>query len=145
MGGVGIVYTMCNKDNASYNAAGVALPCLWKSKVFSMNADNYKKYVEKLHLTLTPESSKNKVVISYETDEGYEGSIRTCFLKTFDFGHIDFGNFTFNTSRLPQVFSEIIKAKKITFFQLVLTCDDDESASSVANIIVKFMYQNENR
>ena len=141
----GLVFKMLTPEVGLYSNNGVAYTSTWKSKMFSMDADDYQKMINEIVYTLTPESARNKATMSYESDHGYVSDVHTGRVVVFNYGDIDFSDFTFNTSSLPKVFVKKIKLKKITFFQLIFTNATAGEAMSIVNILIKYIYQSKNK
>jgi hypothetical protein len=141
----GLVYKF-NKDfnnMNSFNDDGVAINAYWKSKALTFNADERLKTVDSMFIGINP-MSRTSVDISYESDKvsGPIGSDEPIKFSLFDFNTIDFSNLSFRSSQFPQEVKRMIKAKKITHFQLVLKNSNLNEGLTVLSLGIKYIYGN---
>jgi hypothetical protein len=142
----GIVYRFKREyEGNAYNDDGQPILSYWRSKQLTFGAEEMKKYIDSMYLTLKP-ASKTSVEIFYSTDQkenvpvGFDKQLN---FNLFDFNNIDFNNFTFYSSEFPKVVKVKIKAKKAIVFQLFLQNNElDESFSLLA---LGIEYRNQNK
>ncbi|WP_416731371.1 phage tail fiber protein [Fictibacillus sp. JL2B1089] len=134
----GLIY----KFDDSFNDDGQPIKAHWKSKPFTFNADEFRKYVDSLYLGIKP-SGKTSVDVSYETDlkkTTIKGSKPIQF-NLFSFKQINFNNFSFKSTSFHKTAKIKIKAKKITHFQLTLSNDKLDESLTILSMAIKYRYQ----
>ena len=110
---------------------GELLPidCYWESGAMSFGADYQRKYSAMLWLGIKPEAHA-AIDVSVMTDKSVSYPTKSVSYSLFDFEHVDFSNWTFETNDKPQMRRLKIKAKKFVFYKLVLkSCTSATSAT----------------
>lgn len=115
------------------------IDCYWESGSMSFGMDYQRKYSAMIWLGIKPES-KASVHVTVLTDKSstYQEKVVSSSLATF--GHVNFGHWTFATSRKPFMKRLKIKAKKFVFYKLILKSIESETTATVvsADIRVRF-------
>jgi hypothetical protein len=141
----GLVYRFKkNADGDAYNDDGVAINAYWKSKQLTFNADEMRKYVDSLYFSLKP-ATKTSVDLYYSSDKKENILItgnQNVQFNLFDFGNMDFANFTFFFSNFPKVVKSKVKAKQVTHFQLMIQNNKVDESLAVLSLAIDFRYQN---
>lgn len=138
----GLVYKFKKPtDELLFEYDGVAYESYWYGKIFSFEADNYKKLVERVDLVLSPSYTRNSCELYIKTNKKEETFIKEYRLVIFDFNDIDFGDFDFLLSSLPQPYGKKVKAKKIIYFQPILKCSKKNEGMTINNITLKYLLQ----
>ena len=128
-------------DELLFEYDGLAYESYWYGKIFSFEADNYKKLVERVDLVLSPSYTRNSCNLYVKTNKKEETFIKEYRLVIFDFNDIDFGDFDFLLSSLPQPFGKKVKAKKIIYFQPILKCSKKNEGCTVNNLTLQYLIQ----
>lgn len=140
----GMVYRMLKTTETNlYQADGQSINAYWKSKVLSMDADHFKKLVEKVFWTMKPSSIRNSADLYYISDKKVSELLKQSRIVLFDFRDIDFSDFSFLLSDLPQFFVKKVKAKKVVYFQVIFKNNRLSEGMSITNVTIKFIYQSE--
>jgi hypothetical protein len=144
----GLVYRFKKEyDGTAFNDDGVAINAYWKSKPLTFEADEMTKYVNGLYFSLKP-ASQTSVELYYSSDKKENVAInagKPIQFNLFDFGNIDFANFTFYTSNFPKEVHTKVKAKQITHFQLTIKNSKLNESLTVLSLGIDYRYQNKVR
>lgn len=144
----GLVYRFKKEyDSEAYNDDGAPINAHWMSKPLTFEADEMRKYIDGLYFTLKP-SSKTSVNLYYTSDKKENVPITTnkaIQFNLFDFGNLDFANFTFYFSNFPQGVRIKVKAKQITHFQLMLQNNQLNESLTVLSLGIEFRFQSKVR
>lgn len=139
----GLVYKFCKStDSIQYENDGQAYESNWYSKVFSFDADNYKKMVERVDFTLSPTISRNSANMYIKTNKKEETFIKEYRIVAFNFNNVDFNDYSFLLSNFSQPFGKKVKAKKIIYFQVIFKCVKIHEAMTLNNITLQYLIQN---
>ena len=128
-------------DELLFENDGASYESYWYGKIFSFDADNYKKLVERVDLVLSPSYTRNSCNLYIKTNKKEETFIKEYRLVIFDFNDIDFGDFDFLLSSLPQPFGKKVKAKKIIYFQPILKCSKKNEGCTINSITLQYLLQ----
>ncbi len=105
---------------ASYNDNGVAISAIWSTPTFYGNEFSYNKNFSYFSILLGPSvKSSCKIWAIYDNQRELILDYAD-ILKYFDFSNIDFGAFTFNVDKTPQVAEDKIKINKVDKVQFIL-------------------------
>lgn len=115
------------------------IDCYWESGAMSFGQDYKRKYSAMLWLGIKPEGHAS-VDVSIMTDRSGSFPTKSVAYALFDFEHIDFSDFTFETNDKPQMKRLKIKAKKFVFYKLLLKSKTNNTGVTVtsADIRVRF-------
>lgn len=140
----GLVYRFKKDyDQDAYNDDGAAINAYWKSKQLTFGADEYKKYVNSLYLSLKP-ATKTSVDLFYSSDLRENVPIildKPLNFNLFDFNNLDFNNFSFYSSTFPKVVKVKVKAKKVVIFQLMIQNNKLDESLSILSLGVEYRMQ----
>lgn len=138
-------------DAAVRDFNGQAITAIWEMSFYDFNAEYILKYVNQMWISLKPDT-KSSLDVFWQTDKDPN------YISFLDFNEIDFSNFTFstpsstigynlldygkinyrrwtyNTDNSPQPFGIKLKAKKFTYFKIILYNDDIYDSSTVLSI-----------
>lgn len=138
----GLVYKFKKPtDELLYEYDGASYESYWYGKVFSFEADNYKKLVERVDLVLSPTYTRNSCELWLKTNKKEEMFVKEYRLVLFDFNDMDFGDFDFLLSSFGQPSGKKVKAKKIIYFQPIFKCSKLHEAMTVNNIGLQYLLQ----
>jgi len=117
----GMVYRFKKKtDSLPYNDNGAVIDAYFKGISTTFDKDSKTKLVQGVNIMMKP-FSRAQITTEYATEEGYSFNVQQDRMDLIDFGNVDFGNFTFDTSRSPKDFKvRIDDARNIQRFQIVL-------------------------
>lgn len=122
-------------DEEAMTYDGTTISAVWESGFMNFGVEWLSKFIQRLFTSLKPEL-KSRVDITYETDKGNESDTYTAEYHLIDFDDVDFDDFTFDCSYNPQPFKFKIRAKKIDYFKLILTNDQDDYGAIVLSITI---------
>jgi hypothetical protein len=97
------------------------------------------KFVDEMYISIQP-SVSTSVDVTYETDRNPLSQVYTAAINLFTFNNINFGNFTFLTSVVPQPFRLKIRAKKFVYFKLNLDNDTNDEKLTVLSINLQYSF-----
>lgn len=144
----GIVYRFkkSTSDTNSYMDDGQPINAYWKSKPLTFGSDEHYKYVDSLYFAMKP-ASATSIDLYYISDRKESGLLggKPVQFKLFDFGNMDFSNFTFIFSTFPKETKIKIKAKKITHFQLLIKNEKPNESLAVLSMGISYRYQSKVR
>jgi hypothetical protein len=126
-----------NADLKSDNGANI--DAHWESGFYDFEAEYLQKFIDEMWISLQP-SVNTSVDITYETDRDASSQTYDAEIKLFTFEDVDFANFTFLTSVVPQPFRFKIKAKKFVYFKLKLDNNANNEKLTVLSINLAYNY-----
>jgi hypothetical protein len=109
---------------------GLSINGHWESGFYDFEAEYLQKFIDEMWISIQP-SVKTAVNITYQTDRNPLSQVYTASINLFTFDNINFGEFTFLTSVVPQPFRIKIKAKKFVYFKLNLDNDTNDEKLTV--------------
>lgn len=115
------------------------IPCYWESGSMSFGMDYQRKYSAMLWLGITPQP-KASIDVTVRTDRSASLNEKVVSTELFSFGHVNFADFVFYTSRQPKMKRLKIKAKKFVYYKLILKSETDDTTATVvaADFRVRF-------
>jgi len=119
---IGMIYRMMDKatDDYPYNDNGSAINAYFKGIFTTFGADHLTKLVQSLIITMKP-FGRAKLTVEYATEEGASGVIHTEDMNLIDYDDIDYGDFSYDTSRSAKAFKvRVDDARNIQRFQITL-------------------------
>jgi hypothetical protein len=134
-------------DGEAYNDDGAPINAYWKSKPLTFDADEMTKYVNGLYFSLKP-ASQTSIELYYSSDKDENVAIipsKPIQFNLFDFGNLDFANFTFYFSNFPKEVHEKVKAKQITHFQLMIQNNKLNESLTLLSLGIDYRYQTKTR
>jgi hypothetical protein len=139
----GLVYRFKKDyDVAAYNDDGVAIDAYRKSKLLTFKAEEVKKYIDSIYMSLKP-ATQTSVDFYYSSDKKEDVRITgdPIHFNLFDFNNIDFNNFSFYVSDFPKTVKMKVKAKQVTHFQLMLQNNKLDESLSILSLGIEYRYQ----
>ena len=118
---------------------GEAIDAYWESGSMSFNQDYMRKYAAMLWIGIKPEP-RGEVHVTVQTDRKsvYTEKVVTAHMATFV--DADFGNWSFNTNRKPQMKKLKIKAKKFVFYKLIFESNSADTTTTVLAADIRVRY-----
>ena len=116
-----------------------AIDCHWESGSMSFGMDYQRKYSAMLWLGIKPES-RALVEVTVQTDKNADYQQKEVVTHLFGFDNVDFGDFTFDTNRKPQMKRLKIKAKKFVYYKLILKSSNTNAAATVTSADVRVRF-----
>ena len=102
----------------------------WESGYMSFGADYLRKYSSTLWVSMLPEPS-SKMSITVKTDRSDEYMVKSAGRPLFDFGAVDFSNFSFLSNRAPKIQRIKLKVKKFVYYKLIFRVDTPGARATV--------------
>lgn len=115
---------------------GVAIPAQWASGSMAFEKDFRRKYSAMLWVGIKPESGA-KVEVSVQTDRKADFSKQIVSRAIATFSPANFARWSFKTGRRPQMTRLKIKAKKFTYYKLLLTLEDAAATCTVVSADIR--------
>jgi hypothetical protein len=144
----GLVYKFKKETEVNaFQDDGATINAYWRSKPLTFEADEMKKYVDSLYLSLKP-ASKTSVDLYYTSNLKENILInqgKNLTFNLFDFNSMDFANFTFFFSTFPKEIKEKVKAKQITHFQLMIQNNKLDESLTILSLGIDYRYQSKIR
>lgn len=103
----------------------------WESGSMDFDAEWREKHSALLWVSIQPELQA-RINVSAASNRKSEYATKVVQANVFQFEHVDFNHWSFNTNTNPQVEREKIKVKKATYYKLIFS---SVSASSTATIL----------
>jgi hypothetical protein len=122
-------------DNEEFNDNGEIVDAEWEMGYYGWNIEWLRKYINKTWVALKPEA-KSHIDVSWETDRVTEPAVIPIDVNNIDYGNIDYGNWTYSSVYNPKPVRVRTKAKKWTYFKLLLKNDKIDSGASVLSIVM---------
>lgn len=120
-------------DETNRDDNGVAFTRRWESGFYDFGAEWLRKYVNRLWLSLKPET-KSRVKIQYQTDKSGYSRVYEAIYNLIDFTRTDFEHFSFKTNYNPQPFRFKIKAKKFAYIKVILFNDSAQEIETILSV-----------
>lgn len=141
----GDVYVMnkfSDSDNTN-NFDGRAIESYWYSKMFSMDRSNFHKMIDSISVTLAPVTAMSSVDIYYSTNKKTEKFVKRLSIRTSNFQGVDFSDFSFSVSNLPQSVNREVNIDDIIYFQIILKNSELSVGMAISNITVPYFFAGE--
>ena len=126
-------------SDAFRSDCGEAIDARWESGNMHFGADFMRKYSAMLWIGLVP-THAGSMTVTVMTDRKADFSKKLVFRNSAAFDHANFAHWSFNTNKRPYMTRLKLKAKKFTYYKLILTNDDADTTAAVtsADIRVRF-------
>jgi hypothetical protein len=111
-----VCYFKKDGEQLAYRDIDQAIIWHWYGKNFAMGMDERRKLIEKLFVSIKPDSATSGELY-YITDQVASDMIAKIEMNLFDYSNVNYANFSYLISQFPQVTMTKIKAKKIVYFQ----------------------------
>lgn len=115
-------------DEALKTYDGNIINATWEMGYFNFGVEWLRKFIQRIFVTILPRI-KTHVDITYKTDRSGQSDVITARYGLTNFDHMNFAAFSFSTNYSPQPFKFKVRAKKIDYFKLILTNNDDDTAT----------------
>jgi hypothetical protein len=141
----GIIYVFKEVgETGTFNDDGAAINAYWKSKLLNFGADEFYKNIYGVMFSLGTDtrSSADLYYITNVTEIQKAGTMR---MDLFDFANIDFANFSFIISSLPQEANMHVKTIKTIYFQIMLKNDRVDENMPILSVGVQYKLTKEVR
>lgn len=120
-------------SDAYRNDCGEMIEARWESGNMAFRADYRRKYSAMMWIGLVP-LWNSELLVTLRTDRKTDFSQKIVSYNASTFEHMNFAKFTFRTRRTPEMKRLKIKAKKFTYYKLVLTCENTDNPNSTAEV-----------
>ena len=127
--------TNSNSYDAPVTAGGEKLPieAVWESGYMHFGADYLRKYSSDIWVSALPQAS-SAMVITAATDRRDEYAQKRVGNNILDWSNIDFGHFSFSTSRAPKLRRVKLKVKKFVYYKLIFLVNEPGARAAVLSI-----------
>lgn len=127
-------------QDSTFDFDGEAISSYWYSKVFYMDRANYMKMIDEISVTLVPFTALASVDIYYSTERRLEKFIKRVSARTMDFRGVDFNNFSFEVSNLPQSLNRSLNIEDVVYFQIILKNSEKGVGMAISNITIPYFF-----
>lgn len=117
-------------QKAALDDDGKAINARWESGAMSFGRDAWRKYSSTLWVGMKPQSS-TYLEVSVTTDRKADSAVKTVITSSGGFSTWDFRTFSFKASAMSFVKKLKIKAKKFTYYKLVLASNEAGTTATV--------------
>ena len=121
------------------NDIGSAISARWSSGNMAFGADYRRKYSAMLWVGISPVAG-GELGVTIETDRKADFSKKIVSKNMATFTKANFGNWSFATSRRPEMERLKLKAKKFTYYKLIFTNDSANTTATVTSADVRVRY-----
>ena len=121
------------------NDIGSAISARWASGNMAFGADYRRKYSAMLWVGISPVAG-GELGVTIETDRKADFSKKIVSKNMATFTKANFGNWSFATSRRPEMERLKLKAKKFTYYKLIFTNDSANTTAAVTSADVRVRY-----
>ena len=128
---------LVSRNNRTDN--GTEITGYWASGSEPFDREFMRKYSAMLWVVLKPEL-RSRVMVTVETDRKSDHAKKVAASSVFSFGSADFRRWSFNTNRKPHTTKLKIKAKKFTYYKLVLEYDGTNTTATVVAADMRIRY-----
>ena len=126
-------------SDAFRNDCGEAIDARWESGNMHFGADFMRKYSAMLWIGLVP-THAGSMTVTVMTDRKADFSKKLVFRNSAAFDHANFAHWSFNTNKRPYMTRLKLKAKKFTYYKLILTNDDADTTATVTSADVRVRF-----
>lgn len=113
---------------------GAPIEAVWEMEFFDSGVEYLRKFMNRTYISLSP-SERSWVEVYFETNKSEAGTTPIdIYYSNIDFEDIDFNDFTFEGNYNPQPFRCKTKAKKWTYFKLILKNEKERYGALVLSI-----------
>lgn len=119
--------------------SGAPIDACWESGAMDFDRDWRVKYTAELWLSLKPES-QGRLEVTLKSNRKTQYPRKTAAAGLVTFARADFGHWSFSTNRQAQVQRVRLKARKVTFWKLVLESCSATAAATVLAADVRVRY-----
>ena len=128
---------LISRNNRTDN--GTEITGYWASGAEPFDREFMRKYSAMLWVVLKPEL-RSQVTVTVETDRKSDHSKKVAASSVFSFGSADFRRWSFNTNRKPHTTRLKIKAKKFTYYKLILEYSGTNTTATVVAADMRIRY-----
>lgn len=121
------------------NDCGDPISARWASGNMAFGADYRRKYSAMLWVGISP-AAGGELGVTIETDRKADFSKKIVSKNMATFTKANFGNWSFATSRRPEMERLKLKAKKFTYYKLIFTNDSANTTATVTSADVRVRY-----
>lgn len=121
------------------NDCGDSISARWASGNMAFGADYRRKYSAMLWVGISPVTG-GELGVTIETDRKADFSKKIMSKNMATFTKANFGNWSFATSRRPEMERMKLKAKKFTYYKLIFTNDSANTTATVTSADVRVRY-----
>ena len=121
------------------NDCGDPISARWASGNMAFGADYRRKYSAMLWVGISPVTG-GELGVTIETDRKADFSKKIVSKNMSTFTKANFGNWSFSTSRRPEMERLKLKAKKFTYYKLIFTNDSANTTATVTSADVRVRY-----
>ena len=121
------------------NDCGEPISARWASGNMAFGADYRRKYSAMLWVGISPVTG-GELGVTIETDRKADFSKKIVSKNMATFTKANFGNWSFATSRRPEMERLKLKAKKFTYYKLIFTNDSANTTATVTSADVRVRY-----
>ena len=121
------------------NDCGDSISARWASGNMAFGADYRRKYSAMLWVGISPVAG-GELGVTIETDRKADFSKKIVSKNMATFTKANFGNWSFSTSRRPEMERMKLKAKKFTYYKLIFTNDSANTTATVTSADVRVRY-----
>ena len=102
----------------------------WESGALSFGQDWRRKYSANIWVSIQTESQA-RVLVTAQSNRKSEHAVKEVASGLSTFANVNFGHWSFNTNRKPQVQRVKLKVKKFTFYKLVISSNSASGTGTV--------------
>lgn len=121
------------------NDCGDSISARWASGNMAFGADYRRKYSAMLWVGISPVTG-GELGVTIETDRKADFSKKIVSKNMATFTKANFANWSFATSRRPEMTRLKLKAKKFTYYKLIFTNDSANTTATVTSADVRVRY-----
>ena len=118
---------------------GLPIKALWRSGSIAFNRDWQRKYVSRLFVTMKPEP-RSFITAAIRTNRSGGTITRRIHQGLMTLRKVNFGHWSFGLNRQPQTRRFRVKAKKLTYFQLLFESETNWSTATILAAHVRVMF-----
>ena len=128
---------LVSRNNRTDN--GDEITGYWESGAEPFDREFMRKYSAMLWVVLKPEL-RSQVTVTVETDRKSDHAKKVAASSLMTFGNADFRKWSFNTNRKPHTIRLKIKAKKFTYYKLILEYSGTNTTATVVAADMRIRY-----
>jgi hypothetical protein len=121
------------------NGEPMAIPAVWESGFMHFGADFRRKYSSEIYVSVKP-AAKSHIVVTAETDKRADYLEKEIANDVFEWGNVNFPDWSFNTNDRPTINRVRLKVKKFVYYKLIFKIVKEGAQGTILSVDQKVRF-----
>lgn len=121
---------------------GELISAYWESGATDFGQDWRRKYSQEIFIGIKPEYNA-EIIVTAQTDRKSDYAAKVVAKNLSTFSHVNYARFSFGTNRKPTMTRLKLKAKKFTYYKLILENKSLNTTATIVAVDIKVRYSGE--